>query len=129
MAIGPIKIVLPQSKAPSFDMTGFVNAGMYQQMYIDDDEEPRDFRWEDGDTVYDAVSDEGYRFLGMDALETDHIGHSPKQGFKSGEYGGDLQKRKFYELAKKLGYNRLVKTGKKDEHNRWLTDLQNANGE
>jgi len=129
MAIGPIKIVLPEHSTPSFDMTGFVNAGMYQQMYVDDSDELRDFRWEDGDTVYDSVTDEAYRFLGMDALETDHIGHSEKQGFKSGEYGGDLQKRKFYELAKKLGYNRLVKKGKKDVHGRWLADLQNANGE
>ena len=112
-----------------FDMTGFQGAGMYQDMFIDDEDQSRSFRWEDGDTVYDNISDEGYRFLGIDALETDHIGHSDKQGFKSGEYGGGLQKKKFYELAKKLGYNRLVKSGKKDVHNRWLADLQNEAGE
>ena len=74
-----------------FDMTGFQGAGMYQDMFIDDEDQSRSFRWEDGDTVYDNISDEGYRFLGIDALETDHIGHSDKQGFKSGEYGGGCQ--------------------------------------
>ena len=112
-----------------FDMTGFQGSAMFQDMYIDDAQDLKSFRWEDGDTVYDTVSDEGYRFLGMNAIETDHIGHSDKQGFKSGQYGGELQAKKFYELAKKLGYNRLVTSGKKDVHHRWLADLQNANGE
>ena len=58
MAIGPIKIVLPQNKTPSFDMTGFVNAGMYQQMYIAETDELRDFPREDGDTLYDTVTEE-----------------------------------------------------------------------
>ena len=57
-----------------FDMTGFQGAGMYQDMFVDDEDQSRSFRWEDGDTVYDNMSDEGYRFLGIDAFETDHIG-------------------------------------------------------
>ena len=110
----------------SFDMTGFKPAGMYQDMMLDG--EMGSYRWEDGDTVYDDISGQGYRINGMNALETGHFA-LPDDAYKPGEVGGELQKKKFYELAKKLGYNRLVKTGEKDKYHRYITDLQNKNGQ
>ena len=115
-----------KGNAAQFDMTGFEPAAMYQEMMLDG--EQGSYRWEDGDTVYDDITGQGYRINGMNALETDHMALED-QAYKAGEYGGELQKKKFYELAKKLGYNNLVKTGEKDKYNRYITDLQNDIGE
>ena len=121
-----IDIIKGPQNIPKFNMSGFTGAAMYQDMDIDG--ENRSFRWEDGDTVYDDITDQGYRLRGFNAFETEHIG-LPKQVYKSGEVGGETQKRKFYELAKKMGYNKLVKTGEKDKYGRYIADLQNAQGQ
>ena len=121
-----IKIDGPNDQ-PRFNTTGFVGAALYQD--VDIDGENRTVRWEDGDTLYDEVAgDQGYRIKGMNAYETEHVG-LPGQAYKAGEPGGEVQKKQFYKLARELGYNNLVKTGEKDEYNRYIADLQDSNGQ
>jgi len=124
MAIGPIKIELGPQNA-RFNMDGFVGDGLYSDLNLEGSS--GSYRWEDGDTVYDEF-EQGYRILGMNAYETEHVGLD-KQAYKAGQAGGDIQKKQFYHLANELGYNNLVKTGKKDDYNRYIVDLQNASGQ
>tara|TARA_R110002167_G_scaffold239012_2_gene444149 strand:- start:2994 stop:7508 length:4515 start_codon:yes stop_codon:yes gene_type:complete len=124
MAIGPIKIELGPQNA-RFNMDGFEGAGLYSDLNLEGGS--GSYRWEDGDTVYDEY-EQGYRILGMNAYETEHIGLD-KQAYKAGQAGGEIQKQQFYHLANELGYNNLVKTGKKDDYNRYIVDLQDASGQ
>ena len=124
MAIGPIKIELGPHNA-RFNMDGFEGAGLYSNLNLDG--VTSNFRWEDGDTVYDEY-DQGYRIKGMNAFETEHVG-LPDTAYKAGQPGGEIQKQQFYHLANELGYKNLVKTGKKDDYKRHIVDLQNDSGQ
>ena len=53
-----VNIIKGNTPVPKFNMSGFTGAAMYQDMDIDG--ENRNFRWEDGDTVYDDITDQGY---------------------------------------------------------------------
>ena len=108
-----------------FNMDGFVGNGLYSDLNLEGS--TGNYRWEDGDTVYDEWN-QGYRILGMNAYETEHVGLD-KQAYKAGQAGGEIQKQQFYHLANELGYNNLVKTGKKDDYNRYIVDLQDASGQ
>ena len=90
MAIGPIKIELGPQNA-RFNMDGFVGDGLYSDLNLEGSS--GSYRWEDGDTVYDEF-EQGYRILGMNAYETEHVGLD-KQAYKAGQAGGDIQKKQF----------------------------------
>ncbi len=83
----------------------------------------------DGDTVQwtdPAGKKQSLRFGFGDAGETAKI--TPDGLFSAGSYAGATQFDEISKLAKSMGYNKIVTTGK-DRYDRYVGDLENAAGE
>ena len=85
-----------------------------------------DFHFYDADTLVDKEGSR-FRIQGVDALEVGRYDHEGKE--VRGEIGGELTTEQAVKLANDLGFDRVVKTGKKDETgSREVVDLQDAAG-
>ena len=85
------------------------------------------WRFLDGDTIKDETTGESVRLRGINTRETSKF--LEESGFKAGEAGGDAATAYIWDLARKHGFNRVIKSGEKGEWGREIGDLVNEEGQ
>tara|TARA_B110000902_G_scaffold50727_1_gene58334 strand:+ start:1276 stop:5340 length:4065 start_codon:yes stop_codon:yes gene_type:complete len=85
------------------------------------------WRFLDGDTIKDDTTGESIRLRGINTRETSKF--LEESGFKAGEAGGDAATAYIWDLAKKHGFNRVIRSGEEGKWGREVGDLVNEEGQ